>query len=291
VLPAVAPPGTRLGPLAPRVAADCGLDAAEAIATTSHDTASAVAAVPAQGAAWAYISLGTWSLVGVELDAPLRTAAALAANFTNEGGLAGTTRFLKNVPGLWLVQECQRTWAARVPDASFPELTAAAAAAPLGVCLVDPDDPSFVEPGDMPARIQRACASSGQPTPQTRGQIIRCVLDSLAVRHRVAIQELTRLTGRPIDVVHLVGGGVQNELLCQLTADATQRAVIAGPVEAAAIGNALVQALALGDVSSPAEIRAIVARSFPRMRYEPRSAAIWDELQERLLAMARQRGP
>lgn len=284
ILPPIRETGTVAGPLLPEVAEEVGLPAVPVIRTAAHDTAAAVAAVPAQGDDWAYISCGTWSLVGVELPAPLITPEALAANFTNEAGVGGTIRFLRNVAGLWLVQECQRTWEAAGQPASFAQLAELASAAAPRAAFIDPDDPRFADPGDMPRRIQDACAARGQPVPQTPGQIVRCILDSLALRHRTVLQQIEQLTGRRVRTVHLVGGGVQNELLCQLTADAAGRPVVAGPVEATAAGNILVQALAHGHVRSLAEIRQVVARSAALKHYEPRDTAGWDE------AAARQAG-
>ena len=277
IMPPVAPSGTVVGPLLPRLAGDAGLSPTEVIATAAHDTASAVAAVPARGNGWAYISSGTWSPVGVELPAPLRTPAALAGNFTNEGGAAGTVRFLKNVAGLWLVQESRRTWATQGQSFSFDELTRMAAEAPPLVSFVDPDDARFAEPGDLPRRIQDACAARGQRVPQSPGEIVRCALESLALKYRLTIGQIERVTGRAIKVIHVVGGGAHNELLCQLTADATDRPVIAGPAEATATGNVMLQALARGRVSSLDEIREIIARSISLRHYQPRSSPAWEQ--------------
>jgi rhamnulokinase len=235
----------------------------------SHDTASAVVAVPARTRNFAYISSGTWSLVGVELGAPIRTEASRAANFTNELGVDGTIRYLRNVMGLWLLQECLRTWRAQDQLAS---LLAAARDAPARRSVVDAADPGFLAPGQMPQRIAEACRRAGQPPPRTRAETVRCVLDSLAVAYRDAIAEAVALSGHPVEIVHIVGGGARNDLLCQLTADATGRPVVAGPAEAAALGNILVQARAAGALGgSLDELRALVARTQAQAlrRFEP----------------------
>jgi rhamnulokinase len=275
-LPPIVPPGTVVSPLATAIQEECGCGPCDVIATASHDTAAAVAAVPACGDDWAYISSGTWSLVGVELPAPLRTTEALAANVTNEGGVGGTVRLLKNVAGLWLVQECQRAWQQAGQPFSFEQLVALATSTPRGQYFVDPDDECFVEPGDMPRRIQASCAERGQPVPQTPGEIVRCILESLALKYRFVVEQLERLTGRALRVIHVVGGGARNKLLGQLTADVTGRPVIAGPAEATAVGNILVQALAHGRINSLADIRRVVAQSTRLRRYQPRDTQVWD---------------
>jgi rhamnulokinase len=232
----------------------------------SHDTASAVAGVPGSGD-FAYISCGTWSLVGVELAAPVVSAASFEAGFTNEIGVDGTVRFLRNVMGLWLLQECQRSW-----GLDLGELLAGAAACPGGRSIVDATDPIFLPPGDMPARIAQACRGTGQPVPSTPAEMTRCILDSLAVAYRRAIDDARRLAGVDVEVIHMVGGGVQNELLCQLTADACGLPVLAGPVEAGALGNILVQARALGGVGADlASMRALARATQPLVRYAPRA--------------------
>ncbi|GGP15523.1 rhamnulokinase [Nonomuraea glycinis] len=234
----------------------------------SHDTASAVVAVPAETGRFAYISCGTWSLVGVELPAPVLTEESRLANFTNEAGIDGTTRYLRNVMGLWILQECLRAWGE--PD--LEPLLAEAETAGTDT-VIDPDDPSFLPPGDMPARIAAYCARTGQRAPQGRAQVVRCILQSLALAYQRAVADAVRLSGRPVEVVHLVGGGSLNTLLCRLTADATGLPVVAGPVEAAALGNALVQARARGLVGDLAEMRDLVRRSAGVRTYEPRGHA------------------
>jgi rhamnulokinase len=260
-------PGERIGELAPHVLADVGLTGpVPVIAVGSHDTASAVAGVPAAGERFAYISCGTWSLVGVELPAPVRTEAGRAANFSNELGVDGTVRYLRNVMGLWLLQECLREWA----DADLGELLEQAAAEPGLAAVVDASDPEFLAPGDMPARIRAACARLGQEPPASRAATVRCILDSLALAHRRTVRDAAALSGRVVDVVHVVGGGARNTLLCRLTADACGLPVVAGPVEAAALGNVLVQARALGAVAGdlPA-MRQLLRATQDLTRYEP----------------------
>ncbi|WP_372665568.1 rhamnulokinase [Amycolatopsis kentuckyensis] len=250
------------------------------VAVGSHDTASAVVAVPASpGTNFAYISSGTWSLAGLELPAPELGDAALAANFTNEGGVDGTIRFLRNVMGLWVLSETLRTWS----TSDLPGLLAAAAAAPALAAVVDIDAPEFLPPGDMPARLVAACEATGQRPPSSRGAMVRSILDSLALAYRRTLRQAASLTGRTIDVVHIVGGGARNELLCQLTADACGVPVLAGPVEAAALGNVLVQARALGeDLPDLASMRALVRETQEVRRYEPSGTGDWAAAEARL---------
>nr|WP_042192139.1 rhamnulokinase family protein [Kibdelosporangium sp. MJ126-NF4]CEL20511.1 Rhamnulokinase [Kibdelosporangium sp. MJ126-NF4]CTQ97735.1 Rhamnulokinase (EC 2.7.1.5) [Kibdelosporangium sp. MJ126-NF4] len=236
------------------------------VAVASHDTASAVAAVPFASSRSAYISCGTWSLVGVKLDAPVLSAAARAANFTNESGVDSSVRFLHNTMGLWLLSECLRTW-----NTPLAPLLVAAEEAPAFAAVVDPDDPSFFAPGDMPARIAAYCARTGQPAPPSRAAVVRTIIESLALAHACALRTAARLTGNDIDVVHLVGGGARNSLLCQLTADASGLPVLAGPVEASALGNVLVQAQAAGVRATPPP--AFAAYQPSRSRTAWRSAA------------------
>ena len=271
LLPPLADPGTVRGAVLPTVRAATGLPESTVVTLVgSHDTASAVVAVPAEGERFAYISSGTWSLVGVETPEPILTEASREANFTNEGGVDATTRFLRNVTGLWLLQESQRAWERAGSAEPLEPLLDAAAALPGGGPVFDPDDGSFLAPGDMPARIAAWLAAAGLTVPEDRPALVRCILDSLAAAYARAIDDARRLTGRPIEVIHVVGGGSRNELLCRLTADATGLPVVAGPVEATAIGNILVQARALGMVDGGLdELRAIVRASEPLRRYEP----------------------
>ena len=239
-------------------------------AVGSHDTASAVVAVPmADPTTSAYISSGTWSLVGLELDAPVRTPEAMAANMTNEAGLEGTTRFLKNCAGMWLVQECRRVWSERGKQYSYAELASMAGDAPGLVSLFDPDDPRLATPGDMPKRIREFCRENGEPEPGDEGALIRAILDSLALRYDQILRAAASLTGRTLKALHIVGGGSANTVLNQITADATGLEVIAGPGEATALGNAAVQAIACGELGSLSEARDVIAGSFTPHRYEP----------------------
>ena len=273
LLPDVTPAGRTLGPLSAPVRTELGLDHDVLLCTVgSHDTASAVVGTPAAGDRFGYISCGTWGLVGVELTAPVLTDDSRAANFTNERGVDGTIRYLRNVMGLWLLSESMRTWNRHGDAVELSTALDAAAALPAGGPTVDPNDPAFLPPGDMPTRIADACRERGQPVPRTVPEIVRCILDSLARAFAVAIEEAQRLSGHPVEVVHLVGGGSRNALLCQLTADACRLPVEAGPVEATALGNLAVQARTLGAVSGDlAALRALVRSTATPDRYEPRA--------------------
>jgi rhamnulokinase len=274
-------PGERIGELAPHVLTETGLSGpVPAIAVGSHDTASAVVGVPAEGERFAFISCGTWSLVGVELPAPVLTEASRAANFSNELGVDGSVRYLRNVMGLWLLQECLRAW----PDTDLLTVLDEAARAPAFGAVVDAGDPAFLAPGDMPRRIAEACRRLGQDPPADRAATVRCVLESLAVAHRRTVRQASALSGREVDVVHVVGGGARNRLLCQLTADACGLPVVAGPVEATALGNVIVQARALGAVDGDlATLRALLRATQPLERYEPRGdERAWMEAEHRL---------
>ncbi len=292
ILPPLRDPGAVVGPLLPEVGEYVGRPGVPVIAVGSHDTASAIVGVPAVPTKgeenFAYISSGTWSLVGLELDAPVLSEEARAADFTNEGGVDGTVRFLKNVMGLWVLSESLRTWSdRRIVEATLPTLLAGAADAPPLRTVVDIDDPRLLTPGDMPARIQQLAEEAGEPIPRTPVAITRTILDSLVLAYRRHVRAAAELAGRPVDVVHVVGGGSQNALLCQLTADALGVPVLAGPAEAAALGNGLVQARALGaDLPDLAAMRALVRRTHEVRRFEPRSGAAkdsdWDAAAARL---------
>jgi len=286
LFPPLRRPGERLGELTAAVLEETGLTGPLPVtAVGSHDTASAVVGVPAATDRFAYISCGTWSLVGVELDKPVLTEESRAAGFTNELGVDGTVRYLHNVMGLWLLQESQRTWAARGLPVDLPDLLAAAAQVPAFTAVVDADDPRFLPPGDMPARIAQACARTGQTPPQSQAETARCILDSLALAYRRTVRRAAELSGRDVEVVHLVGGGARNTLLCQLTADACGLPVLAGPVEAAALGNALVQARAGGVLSGGlAEMRSLLRHTQDVRHYLPSasSGAGWDAAEVRL---------
>jgi rhamnulokinase len=282
-------PGTVVGSLCPEIAAEAGLAEIPVIATAGHDTASAVAAVPAEGTNWAYISSGTWSLVGIESPIPIITPETERLNFTNEVGMEGRIRFLKNVTGLWLMAQCRRAWSVSRP-ASYEELTEAAAAAPAFFSFIDPDSPAFLNPSDMPAAIQAFCRATGQAVPETEGAIVRCALESLALKYRLVLEELGRVSPLPVERVHVIGGGSRNRLLCQFTAEATNRSVVAGPVEATAMGNIMGQALALGRVRSLEEMRSIVAASTNPAVFEPVNPAAWDEAYGRFRAVIESQG-
>jgi len=287
ILPQIVGSGTVLGNLLPDVAAECGAKPAPVIAPGCHDTASAVAAVPADGGEdWCYISSGTWSLMGVELNEPIVSDKALRYNYTNEMGVGETgggprVRFLKNIMGLWLVQECRRYWQKQGYDHSYVELTEMAGRAEAFGPVIDPDYPPFLSPGLMMEKIDKFCAETKQRTPGSRGEYVRVCLESLALTYRRTIEGLEVILGRKIRAIHIVGGGSQNELLDQMTADACARPVIAGPVEATAIGNVLVQAMAAGKIKSLAEARGIVRENFGVKRFEPRDSQKWEAAYQR----------
>jgi rhamnulokinase len=287
LLPEVIPSGTVLGPLLPAVAEECGIGQVPVIAPALHDTASAVAAVPAEGDDWCYVSSGTWSLMGVETAKPIINDKSLKYNYTNEGGVGGTIRFLKNIMGMWLVQECRRHFQKEGYEHSYSELTQMAERAKGLGTLIDPDHAPFLTPGDLPIKIDQFCKSTKQKTPATRGDYVRACLDSLALTYRRTLEGLEDILGRRINVIHVVGGGCQNQLLNQMTADATGRTVVAGPVEATAMGNVLVQAMAIGEIKTLAEARAIVRDSFAVKRFEPRDTKVWDQAHERFGELAR----
>ncbi len=283
----IEPAGTLRGTLLPEIAKECGVDEIPVISVGTHDTASAVAAVPTQEDDFAYISSGTWSLLGVELDKPLTSVEVMKANYTNEGGINNTIRLLKNIMGLWLIQECKREWDRREDAVGFAELVKMAEKAPAFKAIIDVDDPCFLAPGDMPARIQEYCRKTGQEVPQGRGEISRVIYESLALRYRWAIERLEKdLLGKEIKVLNIVGGGSNNVMLNQMTADAIKRPVVAGPSEATVIGNLMVQAMALGEVKDMKHLRKVVENSFPTQTYLPQGdAAAWDEAYEKLLKL------
>ncbi|MCG0287008.1 rhamnulokinase family protein [Streptomyces sp. PSAA01] len=295
LFPPLRRPGDPAGTLRQEVLAETGLTTPLPVtAVGSHDTASAVVGVPATTPDFAYIATGTWSLAGLELDAPVLTEASRAANFTNELGVDGTVRYLRNIMGLWMLQECVRAWESkdttvtqRIQATHTQDLTAllqaAAHATPLR-SVVDAGDPAFIAPDHMPDRIADACRRTGQPVPRTPAETTRCVLDSLALAHRRAIDDAARLSGRTVRTVHIVGGGVHNALLCQLTADACGLPVIAGPAEAAALGNVLVQARAAGVITGGlSELRALLHSTQPLRQYEPTGDhSAWDRAAARL---------
>jgi rhamnulokinase len=281
-LPPLVAPGTVLGELRPAVMAEVGLrHAAPIVATGSHDTANAVAAVPDLDATSVYISSGTWSLMGVEAPQPIISELSLSLDFTNEGGVEGTTRLLKNVAGLWLLQESRRQWQREGQHYSWDELVELAQAAEPFRSLVNPDVPQFATPGDTPSAIREYCRATDQPVPDTVGAVVRCVLESLALRYRWVLESLEALVGHRLEVIRVVGGGTQNRLLSQLTADACQRPVVTGPIEATALGNIMLQAIATGHLADVAAGRRAVAASTPRETFEPGPSTSWPEAYER----------
>lgn len=276
-------PGTRIGAMRGAVAAECGAGPMAVVAPASHDTGSAVAAVPAEAGDWAYLSSGTWSLLGVETPEPHVTPAVLEKNFTNEGGVFGTTRLLKNICGMWLLEECRREWARQGAATDYAQLCRDAEACEPFRSLIDVNDPVFTAPGDMPGRIRKWCAQSGQPLPDTPGRFARTIFESLALKYRAVLRDLAEITGKAPQTLHVVGGGAQNALLCQYAADAAGVPAVAGPVEATAAGNVLLQAIAAGRIAGHAEAREVVHRSFEPVRYEPSpDSAAWAEAAARL---------
>src|SRR6266567_7003643 len=280
-LPApIVEPGSIVGTLLPDIAGHGSLAGTTVIAPACHDTGSAVAAISARDGT-AFLSSGTWSLLGTELDAPVITSEALRMNFTNEGGVNGTTRLLKNVMGLWMLQGCRQSWSAQGHSSDYRELMELAARATPLRHLIDPDDESFLRPSDMLVAIDQYCTRTHQPVPQNPGTYVRTVLESLAFKYRLVLRNLEHVIGKRIEQIRIIGGGSKNRLLNQLTADATGRRVLAGPAEATALGNIAVQSLATGGAASLQEIRAIVDRSFPTEVFEPLETDKWDQHAER----------
>ena len=278
-------PGTNLGPLREGL----GLSA-DVVLPGSHDTASAVMAVPAASRPgtrpdWCYISLGTWALMGIESPKPVVNDKVLALNFTNEGGVGGTTRILKNICGLWLIQECRRVWNQSGRDWDWEDLNRLSAAAKPLVSFIDPDAQAFMAPDDMPEAIRRFCSQTNQPVPENEGAVLRCALDSLAMKFRHVLGMCEELGGGRIETIHIVGGGTRNRQLCQAAADACNRRVVAGPIEATATGNLMMQAVAAGDVGSIAEAREVIRRSFEVDQYEPRETEAWDAAYDKFLGL------
>ncbi|MEY2467026.1 MAG: rhamnulokinase [Verrucomicrobiota bacterium] len=290
-LPKIVAPGTDLGKLHPALAKKTGLTHARVVVPPSHDTASAVAGVPTArtgSAKWAYISSGTWSLMGVELKKPVLSPRALELNLTNEGGIDGTCRLLKTIMGLWLVQQCRRSFAAAGREYNYAELGKLAANAPALRSLVNPNASRFLNPPDMPDAMQKFCNETGQALPQSDGQLVRCARESLALMYRETCGALEELTGEKIDIIHIVGGGSNDQLLNQMTADACQRTVLAGPVEATALGNLLTQVRASGELASLDEMRDVIRTSTEQISFQPKSVSAWDDAAE-LFAELRQR--
>ncbi|MEM7124896.1 MAG: rhamnulokinase family protein [Chloroflexota bacterium] len=287
IFPEIVTPGTVLGEVRTGLASELGIEALPVVAPACHDTGSAVAAVPAQGHDFVWLSSGTWSILGIEVQEAVVNEQALAYNLTNEGGVNGTFRLCKNVMGMWIVQECRRTWSQQGHDYSYDVMAKMATEAAPFQALIDPDADDFLKPGDMPSRIQSYCQQTGQSGPATHGAMIRCVLESLALKYRLVLERLEALTDRQLGPIHIMGGGSQNRLLNQFTADATGRPVITGPVEATATGNILIQAIAMGQLGSLGEGRAMLRSSIDLGHYEPELAAkdAWDEAYSRIQAL------
>jgi rhamnulokinase len=281
--PEIVQPGAVLGELLPAVADETGARGVSVVAPGCHDTACAVAAVPAESEHYAYLSSGTWSIVGAEVSQPVITAKSRDYNFTNEGGVCDTIRLLNNMTGLWLIQECQRMWTAEGESLSYEEITQLAQVAPPFAALIDTDAGEFLSPGDMPARVREFCLRTGQDPPESRGSVARTILESLTLKCRWTFEKLEELLGQRLEPLHIVGGGSKNELLNQFTADAIGRPVVTGPIEATATGNVLMQMLALGHIASLEEGRDLVRRSFEMRTYLPRQTSLWDEAYERYL--------
>jgi rhamnulokinase len=276
IFPLIAEPGTPCGMLSDALLKELDIPPAWVLNTACHDTASAVAAVPSQEKDFLFLSSGTWSLMGTERDMPVVTEESRECNFTNEGGVNGTIRFLKNIMGLWIVQECRRHWVSKEP-VSYGQLAGEAEAATPFTCFIDPDDPLFLPPGDMPERIRQYLVKTGQTVPETRGGLVRCIYESLAMTYRLTVQTISRLTGKEYKALYAVGGGTQASLLMQMAADAMNMPVMAGPSEATALGNAMVQLITLKAIRDVAHGRSIVAASVSPQAYLPRNTAAWEE--------------
>lgn len=290
ILPEVLSPGTVIGPLSGQAVLQTGPRELLVIATAGHDTAAAIAAAPALEDGWVYISSGTWSLMGVETFSPIINGSAREMNFTNEGGVAGTNRFLKNIAGLWLLQKCRSEWSSASP-LSYEEITRLSEAAPPFQAVIDPDWPGFLNPPSMSEAIRQYCLRTGQMPPVTQAEAGRLILESLALKYRLTLDQIRRLVEMDIRRIHVIGGGSRNALLCQFTADATGLPVVAGPAEATAWGNIMVQALALGYVKSLAEIRQIISRSFTPSFYVPRESERWEPAYERFRRIIEEKRP
>jgi sugar (pentulose or hexulose) kinase len=283
ILGEIVEPGTVLGPVLANVGREIGVPRLKVIATAGHDTNGAVACIPMTSSSPVFISSGTWSIMGTECPQPVVTARSLAESFSNESAVAGTFNFLKNICGLWLVQECKRTWAQEGADLDYGTLTRLSEEARSFVAVVDPDDGSFVKPDSMPQAIQDFCRRTGQEVPRTRGEILRTATESLALKYRRVLERLEQLTGQTAQAVHIVGGGAQNRQLNQFAANAIHRPVIVGPIEATSIGNILVQMMATGEVVSMADGREMVRRSFATETYTPQAGPEWDQAYQKLL--------
>lgn len=287
IMQEIVSPGTVIGKLTPDIARETQLSQINVIAPATHDTGAAIAAIPAEDENFAYISSGTWSLMGIESKKPLISEKTLAFNFTNEGGVEKTYRVLKNIMGLWLIQECKRCWDNQKQEFTFPDLVKMAEKAEPFRSLVDPDNSTFLNPQDMPTALADFCKSTGQPVPENPAQFARCVFDSLALKYRAVIDSLKVISDKKIEKIHVIGGGSQNELLCQFTANATGLPVVAGPAEGTAIGNIMVQAMGLGHVKSLAEIRQTIKNSFEFKSYQPKNFEAWDKAYDKFKKIAK----
>lgn len=275
-LPEIIMPGEVYGTLTPDLAEEFGCGEIPVIAVCTHDTGSAVVAAPAEGD-FVYISCGTWSLFGTELDAPLINEASEEIQYTNEGGYGGTVRFLKNIMGLWLIQESRRQWMREGAEVSYADLEREALESPAFVSFIDVDAPEFETPGDLPNRVREFCRVTGQPVPETRGEIMRCIYQSLAMKYRINYETLCRLAGREYGQINMLGGGIKDTLLCRMTADATGATVLAGPTEATVMGNIAVQMIALGELEDLAHARRVISESIAPKRYDPTDREAWNE--------------
>ncbi|NLE24245.1 MAG: rhamnulokinase [Clostridiaceae bacterium] len=273
----IIPSGTIIGELTEELSTELGIQNLRVIAVAGHDTQSAIAAVPTEDEDFAYISCGTWSLMGFESNQPIINEKSMDLSVTNEGGVGGKITVLKNIMGLWLIQECKRYWDNEGQGCTFAELDEKVIHAKPFISFVDPDDVSFIAPGNMPERIREYCRKTGQPVPETKGEVVRCITQSLALKYRMTVEKLEDLLGKKLPVIHMVGGGIKDKLLCRFTAEATGRSVIAGPIEASSIGNILVQAMALGKIKDLKQIRNIVKASFPIVTYTPTEKELWDK--------------
>lgn len=277
ILQPIVPTGTVIGTLSDEICAELGLPKAEVIAVAGHDTQSAITAVPTENKDFAFISCGTWSLFGTEPDAPIVTNVSETLNFTNEGGYDRATGFLKNICGLWLIQESRRQWKREGKDFSYADLEKFALSCEPFKCYIDPDDPAFATPGDLPGRVRAFCEKTGQFVPQTEGEVVRCIYESLALKYRQVLEGLQKCTGKTYPQINILGGGTKDTLLCRMTADSCGVPVVAGPIEATVWGNLALQLLALGELKSIREARAMIAEAEQLKFFEPSNTAAWDE--------------
>jgi sugar (pentulose or hexulose) kinase len=286
IFPEIIPAGALLGKLRPALLSETGLEDVQLVATATHDTAAAILATPVESRPFAYVSSGTWALLGKEIENPILTQQCLADNIANEGGAFNKITLLKNIASLWLIQECRRQWSLQGKTFSWEELSAMSAEAPPFLAFLDPDDPIFLRPGDMPGRVQEYCRQSGQPVPQNKGEILRVIFESLAFKYRFVLERINSVTQEPTAVLHIIGGGSRNSLLNQFTANATSLPVQSGPAEATALGNILMQMVAVKELTALQEARDLVLRSFPTITFYPKDGERWDEQYPRFLKAA-----